>query len=292
MDPVSPDHLTRHLADLLPTTRLTRVVDIGANPLEDEPPYLAMLREGLCHVTGFEPQPEALERLRAEASEFESYLPHVIGDGDEHTLHLCEWSGFTSLFEPDPDQLELLVDFPRIAAVTGTKRVRTIRLDDVPQVRVLDHLKMDVQGAELMVLRHGREALRHATSVQVEVNFHRIYRDQPTAAELDLELRAQGFVPQQVVAHKTWPLAPVVWADPLEQASRQLVEADVLYIRDLARWDELEDDQLCHLALACHGMYGQFGVALRVVRELVARGRLSAGAVDEYRALVRPLVDA
>ena len=39
-------------------------VGYEANPLEDEPPYLAMLRDGLCRVTGFEPQQEALKRLR------------------------------------------------------------------------------------------------------------------------------------------------------------------------------------------------------------------------------------
>jgi len=40
------------LRDLLSPSRLTYVVDIGANPLEGgEPPYLPMLNENLCHVT-------------------------------------------------------------------------------------------------------------------------------------------------------------------------------------------------------------------------------------------------
>ena len=61
----------RHLAELLPTDRLTAVVDIGANPIDGEPPYREMLRKGLCNVTGFEPQPEALASLVARQSALE-----------------------------------------------------------------------------------------------------------------------------------------------------------------------------------------------------------------------------
>ena len=41
------------LRELMQPSRLTEVVDIGANPLVDTPPYLPMLRDGLCRVTGF-----------------------------------------------------------------------------------------------------------------------------------------------------------------------------------------------------------------------------------------------
>ncbi len=51
------------LNDLLEPGRLTAVVDIGANPIDGDPPYHEMLRKGLCTVTGFEPQPEALASL-------------------------------------------------------------------------------------------------------------------------------------------------------------------------------------------------------------------------------------
>jgi hypothetical protein len=121
--------------------------------------------------------------------------------------------------------------------------------------------------------------------VQTEVGFHRLYRDQPTFADVDLELRHQGFVPHQFVTTRTWPLAPVVWADPLQEASRQLVEADVLYVRDPVRLDELSDVALARLALLVDVGYGSFGLALRCVRELIARGTLDAAAEAGYRAL-------
>jgi hypothetical protein len=50
------------LTQLLCPARLTEVVDIGANPIDGDPPYRTMLHQGLCRVTGFEPQPEALQQ--------------------------------------------------------------------------------------------------------------------------------------------------------------------------------------------------------------------------------------
>ena len=65
------------LRTILQPSRPTVIVDIGANPIDGEPPYKAMLEAGLCEVIGFEPQPEALARLREAATAKETYLPYV-----------------------------------------------------------------------------------------------------------------------------------------------------------------------------------------------------------------------
>ena len=261
------------------------VVDIGANPLDDDAPYALLLASGAARVTGFEPQVEALAELRRRAGPHETYLPHVVGDGRTGTLHLCASPGFAGLFEPDPDQLQVLIDFPGLAAVVDTEQVATRRLDDIEEIQQIDLLKIDIQGGELAVLQAGRRALSEVVAVQTEVGFHRLYRDQPTFADVDLELRSQGLVPHRFVATRTWPMAPVQWADPLELASRQLVEADVLYVRDPARAELLSDGQLARTALIADVGYGSFGLALRCVLELVRRGVLDPESENRYRAL-------
>ena len=62
----------------------------------------------------------ALAELRDRAGPHERYLPYAVGDGHPHTLHLCATSGFASVLEPDPRQLDLLVDFPALARVIAT----------------------------------------------------------------------------------------------------------------------------------------------------------------------------
>ena len=288
-----PDpRIARAVRDLL-TPALTgpadrpavEVVDIGANPIDGDPPYGPLLAAGMAGVTGFEPQQQALTELRRLAGAQERYLPYAVGDGLPHTLYLCATSGFASLLEPDERQLELLIDFPRLARVTGREPIQTRRLDDIVEIDRIDLLKIDIQGGELAVLRAGRGKLATTVAVQTEVGFHRLYRDQPTFADVDLELRDQGFVPHQFVTTRTWPLAPVVWADPLQQSARHLVEADVLYVRDPVRAAEMDDGQLARLALIADVVYGSFGLALRCVLELIGRGVLDGDADGRYRSL-------
>ncbi|MBO1753574.1 FkbM family methyltransferase [Allobranchiibius sp. CTAmp26] len=263
--------------------RPVEIVDVGANPIDGEPPYTPLLEQGFARVTGFEPQESAYAELAARGEGPHRYLPYAVGDGGEHVLRLCTESGFASMLEPDRGQLELLTDFPRMAAVTARVPMATRRLDDIVEIEHLDYLKIDIQGGELDVFRHGRRLLASAVAVQTEVGFTRLYEDQPTFADLDLELRAQGFVPHCFVTTKTWPLAPVQWADPLQERARQLVEADVLYVRDLARVDELSEDQLHHLGLVCDLAYGSYGVTLLCVGELVRRGVLAPDSMQRYR---------
>jgi hypothetical protein len=91
------------LWQLLRPERRTAIVDVGANPITgEEPPYGAMLAKGLCTVVGFEPQEEALATLLARKGPLETYLPYAIGDGAEHTFHVCQMPGMSSIFEPDP----------------------------------------------------------------------------------------------------------------------------------------------------------------------------------------------
>ena len=263
------------------------VVDIGANPIDGDPPYRPLLDAGGCRVTGFEPQPPALADLIRRAGPHERYLPYAVGDGRAHSLQLCATSGFASLLEPDERQLELLIDFPELARVTGREPVQTSRLDDIAEIEAIDFLKIDIQGGELAVFQAGRRSLARAVAIQTEVGFHRLYRDQPTFADVDLELRAQGFVPHRFVSTRTWPLAPVVWADPLEQDARHLVEADLLYVRDPVTLDRFTDGQLGRLALIADICYRSAGLALRCVLELSARGALDPAAPERYRALAR-----
>jgi hypothetical protein len=104
-----PDGINRmvEFRNLLSPQRLTDVVDVGANPIEGEPRYSPMLAAGLCRVTGFEPQEEALLELQTKKGPNERYLPYAVGDGDAHTLNICRASGMTSLLEPDPATLGL-----------------------------------------------------------------------------------------------------------------------------------------------------------------------------------------
>jgi hypothetical protein len=100
-------------------SRLTHVVDIGANPIEGMPPYKPLIDDQLCRITGFDPQPSAIVELNQKKGVNETYLPLCGSDGQEHTLNLCAYSGWTSTFVPSRAALEVFDFFKNNARVVG-----------------------------------------------------------------------------------------------------------------------------------------------------------------------------
>ena len=217
-------------------------MDVGANPIDGDPPYKAMLAAGLCEVIGFEPQAEALARLEQKKGPHERYLPYALGDGTERTLHVCELEGMTSLLVPDPAHLALFNLFPIWGQVKApASRSPPENWTISPKSRAMDFLKMDVQGAEREVLAHGRAKLKDTVVIQTEVSFVPLYKDQPVFGEIDLALRELGFLPHCVTGTKIWPhcahgggrCSPIA-------ASASLLETDMVYVRDFSQAGEHE----------------------------------------------------
>ena len=277
------------LFDLLRPDHLTAVVDIGANPIDGDPPYKGMLAAGLCTVIGFEPQPDALAHLERKKGPRERYLPYAIGDGRERTLHVCRERGMTSLLAPDRERLGLFTEFPVFGIVESERRIATRRLDDVKEIDRMHCLKIDVQGGELEVFKSGRRLLRGAVVVQTEVSFMTLYRDQPAFGAVDTFLRSLGFVPHCFAELKIRPLAPMVLEGDPSKGVRQLVEADMVYVRDFTRAENMDGEQWKHLALIAHHCYDSVDLALRAITAATGLGAVAPGASERYLKLLASL---
>ena len=254
------------MSEPLAPRRLTEIVDIGANPIDGDPPYKAMLKAGLCRVTGFEPQERALAELQAKRGPNERYLPYVIADGNTHVLQICRHSGLTSLLEPNRVVTDLYRDLaPNSEVIERRGGLQTRRLDDLAEVERIDLLKIDVQGSELVIFQNGRKLLSRAVAIQTEVSFLPIYHGQPSHGEIDVELRALGFVPHRYLHAKTFAMVGC------DDFSRQLIDGDLLYLRDFTRPDLMDDDQLEQMAAVCRHCYGALDIARHCLVALAAR---------------------
>jgi FkbM family methyltransferase len=272
---------------LLQPTRRTAAVDIGANPIDSIPPYKPMLDRGLCTVVGFEPQQSALELLQQKRGPLETYLPYAVGDGSTQTLHVCSAPGMTSFLKPDVRSLSLFPLFPDFARVVASQQIQTRALDDINEIEVLDFLKIDVQGSELAVFRSGRQKLAAAVAIQTEVSFLPLYENQPPIGLLDVELRSQGFIPHALVELKRWVISPLLVDNNPRKPLNQLLEADLVYVRDFRSPETLTEEQLKHLALVAHHCYRSFDLALFCLLALERRGSLASGVKEVYLNMLR-----
>lgn len=270
------------LHDLLHPERLTSIVDVGAAILDEKPPYQRMLEEGLCTVVGFEPQPDALAELDKQKGPNETYLGDAIGNGQPHLLHLTQHQGMVSFLEPDPERVALFHGFPKWAEVKLVKPFPTRRLDDVDEIGAIDFIKIDAQGYEMEVLRSARYKLGHAVAIQAEVALMPLYRNQPTIGDMDQELRAMGFVPHCFASARVMPLATPV--DLPHHDPHQIVDADLLYVRDFGR--PMATEQWKHLALIAHHIAGSFDLAMLAVSRLAKIGACLEDAPERYRTII------
>ena len=175
--------------------RRVRVVDVGAQSLGDGThPYSPLAAMTAIDIVGFDPLAVRLEE-RAERERIDGslqLLPYALGDGHEHTLYVNNNDATSSLF---PLNLTHNANFNGLAKLetVRTERVMTRRLDDVLPPGPVDFLKLDVQGAELMVLLGGRRTAASAAVVHCEVEFAPIYDGQPLYPEIHAELSRHGF---------------------------------------------------------------------------------------------------
>ncbi len=253
------------LADMLPIKTMIDVVDIGANPIDETPPYKGLLDAGRARVVGFEPNGEALARLNAAKSKNETYLPDAVYDGTEQELRICHAPGMTSLLEPDPAVLSLFHGFTEWGRVVRRERIDTVRLDDVAAIRNMDYLKIDIQGAELGVFQNGTERLKDCLAIHTEVEFLPMYKGQPLFSEVEMFLRQQGFMIHTFSNVQIRAVQPMIVGGDPKRGLDQLFWADAIFIRDLTKLDALSPLQLKKLALILHDVYGAYDVVLNVL---------------------------
>ena len=283
--------------NIMPAANKIHVVDVGANPIDEAPPYRGLWERGLARVTGFEPQYEAWQKLQAARRPGDHYHQTTIGDENKPNkiLNICAAPGMTSTRRVNMD---LMQHFPMFDAWGYVKNVATgdqrmldavleilpqpnspdyeeryleniapgfrSALDDVPRFYDgIDFLKIDVQGAELECFIGGARALESAVFVQTEAMFVEIYDGQPLFADQDQWLREHGFQLHtilQPMVRGVGPIGKLLTGAPFVGV-KQAIQADVVYCRPLDRMHNLSETQLLKTAIIAACVYGSFDLA-------------------------------
>ena len=272
------------LSDYLEFDSLIDVVDIGANPIDEEAPYKLLLNAGLASVIGFDPNPEAVKRLNAKKGPNEIYFSDAVFDGKQHELKVCAIEGMTSLLEPNTNLLNYFHGFPEWGKVKERLIIPTVRLDDFNTIKNIDYLKIDIQGGELEVFRNGVNKLRHCLVIHTEVEFLPMYKGQPLFSEVEMFLRDLGFVFHRFAGLHSRTIHPMLVDNDIYKGLSQLFWADAVFIKDFTNLDQLSLLQLKKLALILHDVYGSFDVVHRtlIAHDKNSNNKLSEGYIDYF----------
>lgn len=275
-----PAELALLLREAAPS-RLTNIVDVGANPV-NEPPYHLLRQIGAAHITGFEPEAVAFAALQAAAGPQETNYNLAVGDGKTRDLQLYVHESMTSIYPPYMPALKS-VSWERQGQVRGAAAMETVALDAVPDLAPFDMMKIDIQGAEKLAFQGAKRMLKTAVCVIVELRYLRLYRGEPMLGGVDSELLRQGFGLHKFLFNKSRMFLHSQSARVKRRhMGDQLIDGDAVYLRGVSEPDKLSIEQIKHMAILACGVFHSHSLVLYLLDELVRRGAAGAGLPAAY----------
>ena len=193
-------------------------------------------------AVGFEPDPEAFAALAKRLdSDWKSarMLPVAVGGSNAaRTLYIPS----------DPQAASLLGPTERKGAArfrtqffepVKTLQVETVTLDEVLlrfDVAQPDYLKIDIEGAELEVLKNAPKTLDGLLALKIEVAFDTFRDGQPLASDVMSFLHEAGFVLMDFIRPSYWRshsqiVHPLMDRSPFYYSRGQLAHGDLVYLR-------------------------------------------------------------
>lgn len=261
--------------DLFDFDSKIQILDVGASAIAEVPVYKKLMDMGLAHLNAFEGDERQIEAIKTAYSPNVSIFNSFLYDGTEQKVRLAApASGMSSLLQPDQLALNFFNGFPVFGQIHAIEDVSTTRLDDVPGLPQIDFVKMDIQGAELTVLKNATEKLKDCVALQLEVSFVCLYENQPGFGEIDVWMRSQGFIPHRFLEVKRWSIAPTVFQGNFRIPGNQLLEADIVYIKNPLDPSKLTTEQLKKLAVISHYCMKSFDLCIHALIELERRNVL------------------
>lgn len=263
------------------------VMDVGAALINERPFYSRWLERGIAHLHAFEGDQRQIDLIKQTHQERASVHEAFLFDGTAQTVFVAsQASGMTSLLRPRKEALRFFNGFEAFGQVLEQRSIQTQRLDEIQGVPQIDFLKMDVQGAELTILKHGTRVLGDCVAIQLEVSYVPLYEGQPSFGDVDVWLRQAGFVPHCFVEIKRWSIAPAVRNNDIRAPFNQLLESDIVYIRDPLKVERWDAESVKKLILLAHEALGSIDLAVYLMRELERRDPSLAALQQQYLLLV------
>ena len=261
-----------------------QIIDVGAAAINETPIYKNLFDLDLVHLYLFDGDERQMSKIRDTfGSQNVELFNNFLFDGKNHNIYICgSNSGMTSLYKPKKDALEFFNNFSKFGSVNSIEKIKTFRLDDIAKLNKIDFMKMDVQGAELEIIKNGKNILNECLAIQLEMSFFPLYEDQPSFGDVDIYLRSIGYIPHRFLDVKCWSISPTIFNGNFRTPGNQLLESDIVYIKDPLSKASLSDSQIKKLAILSHFCFKSIDLCVHLLIEMEARGLLEINSHKKY----------
>ncbi len=229
------------------------MLEIGALPLKNnaEPFYHLCEFFPQSRIIGFEVDAPLCAQMNQETPPQFEYYATALGKTDgEAPFYVTEKPMCCSLYRPN-EALLSKYNALEACALKQEIRVQTASLDRFVaehQINDIDFIKIDIQGAELDVFEGGSGALKNVVCIVSEVEFIPVYQNQPLFGDVCAYLDKQDLMFHKFLGVSGRALKPMVIQNNPNIATQHMW-ADAVFIRHIAKLDQLEPRKLLKLAV-------------------------------------------
>lgn len=141
--------------------------------------------EPLLDYVGFEPDDRSYKNLINRENICRSYQiknTALWNNNERISINLVKKITNSSYYLPNKDLLKNYPDSQRFDVV-GKIKIDAKTLDSL-NIKNINFIKIDVQGAELKILEGGKNSLKDCMGIEAEVSFIEIYKNQPLFGDI------------------------------------------------------------------------------------------------------------
>lgn len=265
--------------------------DVGARWGISEPWNLF---KDLINFICFEPDKEEYESLKKKISKNVTiYQNALYKEKSKVTLNLTKSRGCSSLFKPNKVVIKNYPDSAKFE-IEETVSMDALSLDELYKEKAfsnLDFIKIDVQGAELDVLKGGKSFLsENSIGIEVEVEFQELYEKQPLFSDVDCFIRNSIGLHIQDLRKTYWKYPEGIGVGATKG---QLIFGDALYFRppsDIVNWcsNFCKEEASNKILMAClMGLvYGYIDYSLCILNQSTIGNIVDKEIVEKWKKLI------
>ena len=169
-------------------------------------------------------EPDKRSYLELMNNGFEVITKGLWSQKTQKKFYLTKKLHCSSIYKPNYEYLNLFPNSSRYK-VTKTIELDLEKLDDQINLSNQPHfIKLDIQGAELEVLKGGSATISKVLGLEIEINFKEIYKGIPLAKDVEFFLEKEGFFLNDF-------LTLFRWERDLLRDFGELIHGDALYLR-------------------------------------------------------------
>ncbi len=232
------------------------IIEVGALQIENqkEPFYELLDYFPSSKIFGFEIENEVCKKMNSESKEGIKYYPYALGKANEkRKFYVTQNPMCCSLYKPNEKLINLYNNLES-ANLKEENEIKTISLDyfvEKHNIKNIDFIKIDVQGAELDVFKGGSKVLKNVLKIVCEVAFIPHYENQPLFGEVCNFLSQYDLMFNKFLGLSGRAIKPIKLNNDSNFPS-QHIWSDATFVRHIQKIQHLDDKQLIKLSvLAC-----------------------------------------